>query len=162
DGEDFAILGTARDGVQLVAFRGTVNLAGWASNFAADLVAWAGLPGKVHRGFAQALDEFILWLRVHLKNDRSVQLTGHSRGGALATLAAQRLRDAGYDLLPVYTFGAPRVGDAAFALSYSPILHRVVHDDDPVPHVPSPLAGYRHVGEEAWIDQGGAVSGTPS
>ncbi len=49
--------------------------------------------------------------------------TGHSLGGALATLAAHQMRTAalkhGFDRdLACYTFGAPRVGNHAFARDF--------------------------------------------
>lgn len=51
---------------------------------------------------------------------------GHSLGGALAQLAAfdivQRAREEGLPLkVEVYTFGAPRVGNHAFAREYNEV-----------------------------------------
>ena len=63
-------------------------------------------------------------------------LTGHSLGGAAATLAAARLADMGVprEQLQVITFGAPAVGDEAFARRYETRfqLTRVVMEGDPV------------------------------
>ena len=55
-----------------------------------------------------------------------VVITGHSLGGALATLAAYELTLAGYVVAGVTTFGSPRVGNARFAASF----HAVVHERD--------------------------------
>ena len=41
-------------------------------------------------------------------------MTGHSLGGALAVLCALDLQDI-YGNINLYTFGCPRVGNAAFA-----------------------------------------------
>ncbi len=54
---------------------------------------------------------------------RRVWFTGHSLGGALATLAAGR-----YERAPeVYTFGAPRVGDGEHVKSLDTPVYRFVN-----------------------------------
>lgn len=72
-------------------------------------------------------------------------LTGHSLGGAAATLAAARLSDMGVpkEQLRVVTFGAPAVGDKAFARRYESrfALTRVVMEGDPVAAVLQSLSG---------------------
>lgn len=57
---------------------------------------------------------------------------GHSLGGALATLAAydfrKKARDNGVDLrVACYTFGAPRVGNHAFAREFNSIVNDCWH-----------------------------------
>lgn len=129
---------------------------------------------KVHRGFLyqfDAIEPFIsreLWKR---KNEfDEIICTGHSLGGALATLAAafygsrKRLplvlmKDddcddvEDYKKLYVntkcYTFGAPRVGNTEFVNYFSryvpPGRHwRVFHMEDPVPMLPFSWR-FRHV-----------------
>ena len=53
-----------------------------------------------------------------IKNNPKVRvlLTGHSLGGAVATLTAERLVSMGIEKwrVPVITFGAPAIGNAAF------------------------------------------------
>ena len=60
-----------------------------------------------------------------LPRDFSILLTGHSLGGALATLAAYDIR-VSLNVPPCqiecYTFGAPRVGNYAFAHDYNQLL----------------------------------------
>lgn len=49
-----------------------------------------------------------------------VYVTGHSLGGAIATLTAARMIEEGRttpEQLKLYTFGSPRVGDLDFARS---------------------------------------------
>jgi pimeloyl-ACP methyl ester carboxylesterase len=62
--------------------------------------------------------------------------TGHSLGGALATLAADRHGDSA----AVYTFGSPLVGDDAFAAGFNNRHEgrsfRYVNGDDLVTRVP--------------------------
>ena len=71
-------------------------------------------------------------------------VTGHSLGGALATLGAAYL--SGWGLAACYTFGAPRVGNKEFSSSLQTPIYRVVNPLDTVPHIPTPLRGYRHAG----------------
>ena len=90
-----------------------------------------------------------------LKEDKQdkVILVGHSLGGAVVTLAAARLLDMGVrpDQIEVVTFGAPAVGNEAFAAQYDgrvPVT-RYVMDADPVPSaLRRVFGGYRHIGRE--------------
>ena len=73
---------------------------------------------------------------------QKIWITGHSLGGALATVATARLLGEGLlqteDIGGIYTFGQPRVGDPLFAESYE-LNHRhfrVVHNNDVVAKVP--------------------------
>lgn len=84
-------------------------------------------------------------------------LTGHSLGGAAATLAAARLADMGVapGQLQVITFGAPAVGNAAFARAYENRMHltRITMDGDPVKAALQSLAGtYAQFGEKVVWD----------
>ena len=80
-----------------------------------------------------------------------ILLTGHSLGGAAAVLAAARLSDLGVSpaQLVVTTFGAPAVGNAAFAERYEGrfTLHRVVMSGDPMKDVLAAPLGFRQFGE---------------
>jgi len=80
-----------------------------------------------------------------------VVLTGHSLGGAVAIILGQRLIDMGApaEQLRVVTFGAPPVGNAAFAEHCSQLkLDRVVIAKDPVVKLPTmKLTGLEHFGE---------------
>ncbi|CAM9907111.1 unnamed protein product, partial [Phaeothamnion confervicola] len=104
--------------------------------------------GQVHHGFCeyyQSLADLGLATRVaalaaaHLTYD--VLLTGHSLGGAAATIAAVDLfRRFGVTRrrLILYTFGAPRTGDGDFAAGVEAAVgraFRLVHRRDIVPHL---------------------------
>jgi len=84
---------------------------------------------------------------------RSLVVTGHSLGGAMAQLAAEVLFKAGAAILAVYTFGGPRVGNDAWAAGYELILGsrtwRVVDELDLVPRVP--FLGYCHAGRRVQL-----------
>jgi hypothetical protein len=99
------------DAFAALVFRGTIGrLASWLGNLDTAMAPWPR-GGRVHRGFRTMLTE--LWEEIAKALDAihvPLFYTGHSLGGALAVLAAS--------LRPpqaVYTFGAPRIGDAAFA-----------------------------------------------
>ncbi|KAJ1372520.1 hypothetical protein KIN20_034696 [Parelaphostrongylus tenuis] len=67
--------------------------------------------------------------------DYNITFTGHSLGGALATLAAARIARNYWrgDQITIYTFGQPRVGDVEFALSFDKMIkesYRVVFRRD--------------------------------
>lgn len=116
--------------------------------------------GHVHSGFADAFQAFGSNLRKRLDalaaGGRSVWFAGHSLGGALATLAAERFDPGRFQGL--YTFGCPRIGDAAFAsLLNVPTHFRFVHDQDLIPRLPPPVR-YVHAGRLVYIDHDGVVT----
>ena len=79
--------------------------------------------------------------------------TGHSLGGAIATLAAAALR-AAHGATDLYTYGSPRVGNAAFVEHVEALPggnFRLTHDADPVPLLPPSVLGYRHLSPEYWL-----------
>lgn len=88
--------------------------------------------------------------------DYQLYLTGHSLGGAAATLAAARLADMGVtpQQLQVITFGAPAVGNTAFARAYEKRMQltRITMEGDPVKAALQSLSGsYVQFGEkEVW------------
>jgi len=94
-----------------LVFRGTSgNLTNWLVNLDMVLCPWP-LGGNVHRGFKTALMGIWDTISAALETvNKPLFYTGHSLGGALATLAASLRHPSA-----VYTFGAPRMGDAAFA-----------------------------------------------
>lgn len=84
-----------------------------------------GRPG-MHLGFAMAWEEVSGKVVAYLDELKAkygavppIVLTGHSLGGALATVGAYDLRHRNYPVAAVVTFGAPCVGNAAFTASYS-------------------------------------------
>ncbi|SFL67725.1 Lipase (class 3) [Pelosinus propionicus DSM 13327] len=82
-----------------------------------------------------------------------IYLTGHSLGGAAATLTGARLISMGIhpEQIRVITFGAPAVGNAAFAAKFGPLLSltRIVNSGDPVTGILQTLVGgYKQFGQE--------------
>jgi triacylglycerol lipase len=145
----------------VLAFCGTNDVRDWLTNVQFPMIAESG--GKVHAGFSQALDAiwgiFFTKLTAHAEAGRKIWITGHSLGGALATLAARRL-PAAMKPVGVYTFGQPRVGDTIFSKKYKFKHHRFVNNRDLVPTVPSrfipgafPPSFYTHVGALEFFDK---------
>ncbi|KAF1845047.1 alpha/beta-hydrolase [Cucurbitaria berberidis CBS 394.84] len=93
-----------------------------------------------------------------------VVATGHSLGGALASLAAGVLRSQGVTV-DLYTYGAPKVGLEGISQYLGSGSHgqtfRVTHKADPVPKLPPALLGYRHISPEYYVTSGNsAMPGT--
>jgi triacylglycerol lipase len=116
----------------------------------------------IHAGFLFALEEVwpqaVALLRAEqVRKPRPLWMTGHSLGGALATIAANLCcEDPSLRLQGVYTFGSPRVGDAGFGARIHVPVFRFRNDSDLVPHLPlGPL--FRHVGGLQFIDGAGRL-----
>mmetsp|Transcript_138565 Transcript_138565/g.351208 ORF Transcript_138565/g.351208 Transcript_138565/m.351208 type:complete len:396 (-) Transcript_138565:367-1554(-) len=149
----------------VVAFRGTDSVNGWGQNLAS--VFLTELPGCSHQGetcrvgagFLQNYQAIAEAVRAQLSAIGCVKstpmfVTGHSLGGALATLAMFDLERLGYNLAKAYTFGQPRVGDVAFAGAFheamaSTPVHRVTRADDPFVYMPA-RDPFHHVGTEVY------------
>ncbi len=146
------LLGSNGDGV-VVAFRGTLvpdihdlaSLLDWLQDFDAVPMNVDSIPGKVHMGFWRGLAT--IWdkllaavgpLLAAAGGNLPLYLTGHSKGGGLAQLAAMRFRVAGITPQGVYTYASPRAGDREFATAYDAALIGVRYEytDDVVPHMP--------------------------
>ena len=160
-GAPFEIGGTeaflAEDGQRsFLVFRGSDDLQAWITNIDYRLDSWHG-AGQVHVGFRDALDK--VWPEIVERLEgrgENLVVTGHSQGGALASLAASLLPDA-----ELVTFGSPRVGDEAFADTLAG-ARRYVNDRDLVCRLPHPrlpwMDAYRHGGRLHFIDRAGEVS----
>jgi hypothetical protein len=139
--------------VALLAFRGTSNPGQWIR----DLRVWpvAHPWGHVHVGFSTGVAAVETALRAFdaaAATARVVWIVGHSLGGALAVLAAARMKINGVAsqaALRVITFGQPAVGMSDFAERFAvempAHLWRVVNQSDPVTRVP-PWPLFRHTG----------------
>ncbi|RXW17081.1 hypothetical protein EST38_g8781 [Candolleomyces aberdarensis] len=116
----------------------------------------------VHAGFLNAWNTVatrtIDAVRVQLAQHPgySIVVSGHSLGGALASLAGISFKRVFPSVpLRVFTYGQPRTGNAAYATLLNkeigtPNLYRGVHTTDGVPTIIPTAAGYRHHGTEYW------------
>lgn len=124
--------------------------------------------GRVHSGFYNSFESS--WDNVYCEldayaqktgqevKDLSINVTGHSMGGAVAKIAALRLKNVSKVAdVNVATFGDPRVFDLIGSQVYNDQLAdktvRVTqYRQDPVPAMSPGSFGYSHVGAQLRID----------
>lgn len=128
---------------------------------------------RVHPGFAKAVDavwkdlEAVLAAATDGKTP-AIHFCGHSLGGALAVLAADRWRKsaAGRRVAGVYTYGQPRCVDSDFASRLDRQLgeriYRHVNHRDAVPRLPPRSFGYQHTGRCIYFDCYGRLHDSPA
>jgi len=152
----------------IVSFRGSLPLS--IENWLDDIEYFQsngpfnGVSTLVHDGFLKSYQAVASQVIAELQNltaqfpHYNIVLTGHSLGGAQATLLAMDLYY-NFRITDAYliTFGSPRVGNADFATAfngaYAGRSWRVTNQDDIVPHVPPQIAfpyWYHAVGSEVW------------
>lgn len=168
----------------VVAFRGTEQTK-WKDLLTDLMLAPAGLNPEriggdfkqevqVHSGFLSAYDSVktrimsLIKKAIGFMDDAAgsqfkwhVYCTGHSLGGALATLLALELSSGqfaktGAISVTMYNFGSPRVGNRRFAEVYNEKVKdswRVVNHRDIIPTVPR-LMGYCHVAQPVYLAAG--------
>ncbi|KAF6144375.1 hypothetical protein GIB67_024602 [Kingdonia uniflora] len=176
-----------RDSTQkrlVVAFRGTEQTR-WKDLLTDLMLAPAGLNPErvsgdfkeevqVHSGFLSAYDSVrtklmsLIKLSIGYLDDCvkdaprwHIYVTGHSLGGALATLLSLELSSSqmakqGEISLSMYNFGSPRVGNKRFVDVYNEKVKdswRVVNHKDIIPTVPR-LMGYCHVAQPVYLAAG--------
>lgn len=167
-----------------IVFRGSQSSEDWETNFTTKLeraqfdqkviqeliaepkektypyAAPSSSGSLMHTGFVTAY--FAVRDQIHNYIEKnpvsSVVATGHSLGGALATLCAVDIQYNFADKVAIeaYTYGAPKVGNDGFRESYDqrvPNSYRVVHGMDLVPELPRWWQGYRAVDQEIRIGQ---------
>jgi triacylglycerol lipase len=137
----------------LIAIRGTESNHDWLTNI--RLAGTRGPSGHtVHRGFWMLAQGILEQVNRALDSysPTSVHVTGHSLGGATATLVADAIRlSSGRQNVKLYTFGAPRAGVELHTRHLTSSLgsqniFRAYHHTDPVPMVP--VFPYSHVPHE--------------
>ena len=124
-------------------------------------------PKNVHQGFLDAWnrgrEKYLTILNDAISKNPSFEIvfTGHSLGGALATLAAVDFVSTSTDPMAtakktsLITYGQPRVGDKGFA-EYVDSLPwkestRVVRKSDPIPRSPPTMFGFAHFKTEKFL-----------
>lgn len=168
-----------KDNEITIVYRGSRNLFDYITDIRIPLICAPELlpeGGKIHSGFYSLFKDS--WESVYkiLKGyandqqleikDFKINLTGHSMGGAIATIAALFLsvREGAEDL-HVATFASPRVFDSAAAEVYEERLEkktiRVVNQSDFIPSLPLGSMGYKHVGEQLRISSSSSLYAHP-
>ena len=160
-------------GFVIIAFRGTDEAIDWADNlklFAVNFPSGrnAASLGEVHSGFYDAFldvwenkgpnDKFTM-KEVLSRPDYKVLpfwITGHSLGGALASVCAFNFVYTDTPFYGVYTYGQPRSCKRNlkrhFDVEAKGRYFRFQNNNDVVSRIPQRLAGYTHVGTFIYID----------
>ena len=145
-----------------VVFRGSDQTTDWINNFQFRQQVYPygdemSTDVRFHRGFMTAYFSVRDRLQAEIRKypNAAITVTGHSLGGAVATIATLDLQ---YNITQVtgqsiqlYTFGAPRVGNQALINSFQqrvPQSHRFVYGWDIVTRIPRSWQGYVHVPTE--------------
>ncbi len=120
----------------------------------------AETTGKVHCGFKTEVDDLWPMLETALmNNEQPLWFCGHSLGGAMATICAGRCFLSHIPSIPqqLYTFGSPRVGNKTY-INFVQLDHfRYVNNNDIVSRTPPVWLGYRHCGQEVYIDSDAVI-----
>jgi triacylglycerol lipase len=169
-----------RSDAVILAFRGTRpdELRDWMADFEIGQAAFSDYfaapnVGSVHEGFAHLLarswKDIVAEVARFQDAGQTLWITGHSLGGALATMATAAFTFA--ERLPVnglYTFGQPRIGDLDFCTQcdshFGDVMFRFVNNQDivtrvpprVVPHLPLPEF-YGHSGLLRYFDANGLL-----
>lgn len=118
--------------------------------------------GCVHAGFLREYEAIQADVFDYVLSNpkRTVRISGHSLGGAIATLLAVELAKDGFQV-ELVTLGSPRVGDGEFKKTYEALTNidhvRIVHNLDLVPRLPK--FNYQHVCDPLHIDSEGRTIG---
>jgi len=160
-----------KDGTQAYAFANRIDIviacrgteADEWNDLKADINATQALAetvGRVHRGFKKEVDD--LWPILENKlesNIKNLWFTGHSLGGAMATICAGRCLFSKINSSPVQiqTFGSPRVGNKRYINHAKVDYIRWVNNNDIVTRSPPVWMGYRHTGKEIYLDSDGRI-----
>ena len=122
--------------------------------------------GKVHKGFLSAIDE--IWsgsggLEIFInkltdkKPVRTLWITGHSLGAALASISFERFKNAA----GLYIFGSPRIGNSIFAELFSKrAVYRIENAGDPIVRIPPSTDTkntFVHIGTRIYITEEGQI-----
>lgn len=145
-----------------IAYRGTMDIKEWVKNFQFDQEIFSedenqatmqtklrflrntSTQPNVHSGFLKIYDQFrdSVLQTVKKVNPRKIIVTGHSLGGAVATINALDLKNAGYDV-SAYTFASPKIGDKSFCdiIDSSKLpLYRIFNTLDVIPTLPTSVS----------------------
>lgn len=164
ENDDIQFFVAHNDDAIIIAFRGTTTIEDWLTDGDIKLVAVRPRMGKVHAGFKRSLEK--VWPQlldyVHSVQTKAqpIWITGHSLGGALATLAMAKFQlEIDKPINGTYTFGQPRVCDREFARIYNNECKsrhfRFVNNNDIVTRIPTREMCYSHVGSLRFFDSEG-------
>ena len=128
----------------VIVFPGSVGLMDWIDNLKFKKIYPFNDKIGIHQGFYYQYGKIKneVWKEVLRREGLNIIFTGHSLGGAIATI---------YSALNFskfcYTFGSPRVGNKAFVKFFERRKHesyRFINSEDSVCKVPTCWMGFRY------------------
>eukprot|EP01041_Mallomonas_annulata_P003305 gene3305-6543_t len=129
-----------------ITFRGSASDSNWKSNINMGLVKYNSCSNcQVHEGYYTTQLAIIQDVISEIKNLKhsfpsfTVVVTGHSLGGALATLTAADLLKEGISPIKLFNYGTPKIFNIEGAKWFSLLnldIYRITHRRDIVPHLP--------------------------
>ncbi|WP_203249772.1 MULTISPECIES: lipase family protein [Cysteiniphilum] len=154
----------------IISFRGSDNITNWVLDTFVVPSFFNGTNTRAHTGFQLYLIEIMLnkrfldWMDSNVDNNTKVIISGHSLGGAVATLFSAKMTEDDKlksDHLSVITFAAPAVGQYDFVAYFKDKLVDyiwVANVVDPVIYMTQAF-GYHHFGisyffmsvKESWV-----------
>jgi len=129
----------------IIAFRGTSSTNDWISDIIASQKKFKYIKEDclTHIGFTNIYSSArngILSALASLSPEKTLYITGHSLGAALATLCAVDIAaNTSFSSPCLYTFGSPRVGDPAFSRAFTTYIrnsYRIANPLDVVTYTP--------------------------
>ena len=133
----------------MISIRGSANLKNWLLNLEFWMRENDWFEHEVHAGFYRIAEEIYNLISSELESDYEIILTGHSMGGAVATLIGSYLQGQGQKV-EVVTFAQPRVTNNFGAIQMGSLnLTRVVIEGDVVNMLPP--FDYAHFGKEMLL-----------
>lgn len=158
-----------------MAFRGTDEILDWLDNlngFQTD-----ELFGGFHRGFWYSTKDvwelkngkpgiWNIYKDSNVSSKKPLFITGHSLGGAMATIAAAWFVHWDLPFNCAYTFGQPRVmsreASRIFNAECGSRFFRFHNNNDLVTRIPARLMGYSHVGKYYYISDKETIHPEPN
>ncbi|MYL54371.1 lipase family protein [Pontibacillus yanchengensis] len=142
----------------IIAFRGTQTEPDWVADAQVFQIPYPYVDnaGLVHNGFLSIYEscrDDIFQAYQHIPPHKKLYITGHSLGGALATLHALDAKgNAPFAQVIMYNYGSPRVGNDNFTQSYTtltPLSIRFANMHDLVTQLP-PTVIYCPFTKQLW------------
>lgn len=163
----------------VITFRGSVSWTNWVEDmrFVKEPSPWPNKDypsARVHSGFLDSYSDIATTIRSSIMvltkrfPTAKIIITGHSLGGAVATLCASDLKfHLGRDYkIELVTYHSPRVGNEQFAGFMAFIFdtekvdpavgnymtRRFTNRDDPLCHLPPSWLDFLHLPQEVWVN----------
>ena len=129
------------NGITIIVIRGTANAENVQSDIDVRLVTDDDLGIRLHKGFRDASKSVMSGID-ETSLEKTVHVTGHSLGGAIAQIIGMWLHKKGHNV-QVFSYGSPKVSNEIMS-GGQPTHWRVVRLSDPIPF--TPMWPYAHTG----------------